>query len=295
MIVPDFTFFATAEMVALLGAIPVFADIHPATWNLDPQDVERKISPRTKGIITTSLFGQCSDMKALGEIANAGNLWFMEDAAQSFGAMQNGKMSCNLSPIAATSFFPAKPLGAYGKGGAIFCQDPTFALRVRSLLNHGQEGRYHHTSIGINGRMDTIQAAILLVKLRHFAAEQAVRESIANRYLKNLGDTVSLPTVLPGNSSAWAQFTVMHPQRDRICANLAKQGIPTSIHYPKPLHQQPVFESREFVGDPCPESTKSAQQVFSLPIHAFMKMEQVDQICEALMKASHEATSTGQL
>lgn len=289
VIVPDFTFFATAEVVALLGAKPIFADIHPATWNLDAADVAKKLTPRTRGIIAASLFGQCADMQALSNLAQTNSLWLMEDAAQSFGAAQNGKQSCNLSPIATTSFFPAKPLGAYGKGGAIFCTEAPLAAKIRSLLNHGQEGRYHHTLIGMNGRMDTLQAAILLVKLRHFPEELQTRNHIAQRYIRNLDGLVAVPHIQAGNTSAWAQFTVMHPERDRLCKSLAKDGIPTSIHYPTPLHRQPIFQSMGIADASCPVATKISQQVFSLPIHAFMSETQVDQVCEAIARACRES------
>lgn len=284
VIVPDFTFFATAEVISFLGATPIFADIDPITWSIDPQDVARKISPRTKGIIAVSLYGQCADMVTLNQLAKDHGIWLIEDAAQSFGATQHGMRSCNLSSIATTSFFPAKPLGCYGNGGAVFTSDPNLATKLRSLLNHGQEGRYNHTAIGFNGRLDTIQAAILLVKLRHYQTELDAREAVAQRYIHNLSGIVQLPTLSTGNSSVWAQFTVMHPKRDIICKVLESQGIPTSIHYPIPLHKQPVFASLGVTDDSCPVAVNTAKQVFSLPMHAFMTNDQIDQISDAIRK-----------
>lgn len=285
VIVPDFTFIATAEVVSFLGATPVFADIDPMTWNLDPQDVARKISPCTRGIIPVSLFGQCADMVALNQIANEHGFWVIEDAAQSFGATQLGTRSCNLSSIAGTSFFPAKPLGCYGNGGAAFTSDPNLAAKMRSLLNHGQEGRYNHTAIGINGRLDTIQAAVLLVKLRHYQAEMDAREAVAQRYIQNLKGTVQVPQIRSGNTSVWAQFTVMHPMRDQICKSLLAQGIPTSIYYPNPLHQQPVFAFLNGSDSDFPVAVQTANQVFSLPMHPLLTNDQIDQISYAICKA----------
>lgn len=285
VIVPDFTFFATAEVVAHLGARPIFADIDPQTWNIDPQDIQRKITKKTKGIIPVSLFGQCADMISIGELAKQNNLWVLEDATQSFGASHAGLRSCNLSLFAATSFYPSKPLGCYGDGGAVFCQDSSLAQKIRSLMNHGQEGRYQHTAIGLNGRLDTIQAAILLVKLKHYEEEFLARNRIAQKYQENLKGFLQLPTLSPTNTSAWAQFTVSHPQRDHICESLRKVGIPTSIHYPIPLHQQPVFAPYGINDSSCPVATETAKSVFSLPMHPFLEDKQIDHVCTEVVKA----------
>lgn len=282
VIVPDFTFFATAEVVVRLGAKPVFADISSENWTIDPLDVARKISSRTKGIIPVSLFGQCADMRSLNELARSNHLWIFEDAAQSFGATQNDEQSCNLSSLACTSFFPSKPLGAYGNGGAVFCQDSKLAQRLRSILSHGQEARYEHTSLGINGRMDSLQAAVLLVKLRHLQQELKERQRVADSYLAELKGIVGLPSIMKSNTSVWAQFSVTHEKRDLICEHLAKRGIPTSIHYPKPLHSQHAFAhlATSIVVNPVTETT--CRQIFSLPCHPFMAQDQIVQVCDAI-------------
>lgn len=285
VIVPDFTFFATAEVVAHLGASPIFADIDSQTWNIDPQDIERKITNQTKGIIPVSLFGQCADMTAIGDLAKQHNLWVLEDATQSFGASHADLRSCNLSEFAATSFYPSKPLGCYGDGGAVFCQDSILAQKIRSLMNHGQEGRYQHTSIGMNGRLDSIQAAVLLVKLKHYEEEFLARNRIAKRYQENLKGSVQLPTLSSANTSAWAQFTVSHPMRDPICDALRKVGIPTCIHYPIPLHQQPIFAQYGISDASCPVATEASKTVFSLPMHPFLADSQIDQVSAEIIKA----------
>lgn len=285
VIVPDFTFFATAEVVAHLGARPVFADINSQTWNINPQDIERKITKKTKGIIPVSLFGQCADMTSIGELAKQHNLWVLEDATQSFGASHAGLRSGNLSLFAATSFYPSKPLGCYGDGGAVFCQDSLLAKKIRSLMNHGQEGRYQHTSIGLNGRLDSIQAAVLLVKLKHYEDEFLARNRIAQKYQENLKGFLQLPTLSSSNTSAWAQFTVSHPMRDPICDALRKVGIPTSIHYPIPLHLQPVFASYGIPDASCPVATEASKSVFSLPMHPFLEDKQIDHVCTEVVKA----------
>jgi len=281
VIVPDFTFFATAEVVSMLGATPVFADIDAQTWNIDPADVARKITSRTKGIIPVSLYGQCADLDACNALAQKHGLWVLEDAAQSFGATNNGRRSCSMTRIAATSFFPAKPLGAYGDGGALFTNDDLLAAQTRSLLNHGQEGRYNHTRIGINGRLDTLQAAILLVKLAHYPDEMVARDHVANWYTERLQGAVRTPILSPGQTSVWAQYTIAHPERDRIAQHLQSKGIPSSVHYPKPLHLQPVYASLS-KPELCPVATDLASKVLSLPMHPFLAEKDVDMICQEI-------------
>ncbi len=285
VIVPDFTFFATAEVVAFLGATPVFVDIRSDTFIIDPTFVEKAITPKTKGIIPVSLFGQCAEFAVLNEIARKHNLWVFEDAAQSYGAIQNGKRSGSFTPVAAVSFYPAKPLGCYGDGGAVFTNDGTLAGVIRQLLNHGQSATYEHARLGINGRLDTLQAAILKVKLRHFEEEMAAKRLVADRYLERLAGVVRLPVVAPGNTSVWAQFTVRSPHRQKIVAHLKTKGIPTAVHYPAPLHRQKAFAEFRLDDGVFPESTQASAEVFSLPMHPFLETRDVDMVADAVREA----------
>jgi UDP-2-acetamido-2-deoxy-ribo-hexuluronate aminotransferase len=285
VIVPDFTFFATAEAVALTGAAPVFADIDPLTYNVTPETLEAKLTSRTRGIIPVSLFGQLPDMDGIARLAEAKGLWVMEDAAQSFGASYQGKRSCAFTAIASTSFFPAKPLGCYGDGGAVFAQDADMAGRIRVLLNHGSSQRYRHSAVGINSRLDSVQAAVLRVKLRHFESELRNRESAAAGYTARLRGRVQVPVIREGHSSAWAQYTIRVPERDRLQARLQAKGIPTAIHYPLPLHSQPVFAHLGIGDAACPEAAKAAREVLSLPMHGFMTEALVDEVSRAVAEA----------
>lgn len=285
VLLPDFTFIATAEMVALLGATPVFVDVDEKTYNMDPADVERKITSRSKGVIPVSLYGQCADLDAINEIAVRHGLWVMEDAAQSFGALQNGRKSGSMTRVATTSFFPAKPLGCYGEGGAIFTNDDNLAGEIRCHLNHGQAQRYHHKRIGINGRLDTIQAAILRVKLRHFEEEVASRQRVADEYTSGLKDVAITPFIQPGNRSVWAQYTLRVPNRDQICEHLRSKGVPTAVHYPVPLHRQEVFRPLNVPDASCPVASKVSSEVFSLPMHPFLPKQDVDQIIEGIRES----------
>jgi len=285
VIVPDFTFFATAEAVSLLGGTPIFADINPETWNIDVADIERKITPRTKGIIPVSLYGQCADLDAINALASAKNLWVIEDAAQSFGATYKGKRSGTLSTISTTSFFPAKPLGCFGDGGAVFTANATLAAKVRSLLNHGQEGRYRHTRIGINGRFDTLQAAVILAKLPHYQDEIEKRNQVAAWYSAGLAGIVRTPHIEAHNISVWAQYTVAHPKRETICEHLKTKGIPTAVHYPTPLHSQPVYAATGIDESICPVSAQVSRVVFSLPMHPFLSKADVNFICNEIRAA----------
>lgn len=284
VIVPDFTFIATAETVALLGAKPVFADILPDTLNIDPEDVRRRITPKTVGIIPVSLYGQCADMDEINIIAGERGLWVMEDAAQSCGALYKGRFSGNLSTAATTSFFPAKPLGCYGDGGAIFVQEAGLAEKIRKIVNHGQEVRYRHGMVGTNGRLDSLQAAVLLVKLRHFKEELELRNLAAARYTELLSTSVPVPKVLPHNRSVWAQYTVRVSSRDNVIAALKEKGIPTAVHYPVPLHDQKAFA---YLGDtePRPVTEKASREVLSLPMHPFLSVEDQTRVTEALKAA----------
>jgi len=285
VIVPDFTFFATAETVSLLGGVPVFVDIQPDTFNVDPDKIESKISARTRGIIAVSLFGQCADFDELTQIARKHNLFLIEDAAQSFGATYKGRKSCSLSEIATTSFYPAKPLGAYGDAGALFTNDDALAERVRNTLNHGQISTYKHRYVGINGRLDSLQAAILKVKLRHFPWELQLRQKVASWYDKELAGLVSTPCVRPGNSSSWAQYTVRARQRLSIQKHLRERDIPTAVHYPAPLHHQEAYSTMGICDEHLPESVKASTEVLSFPMHPFLTLDEVRTVAAAVGEA----------
>lgn len=270
VIVPGFTFIATAETVALLGAKPVYVDIDPRTYNIDPALIEAAITPRTKAIMPVSLYGQCADMDAINAIAEKHGVPVIEDAAQSFGATYKGKRSCNLSTIATTSFFPAKPLGCYGDGGAIFTNDDELATVMRQIANHGQDRRYHHARVGVNSRLDTIQAAILLPKLRLFTKELEQRQQVAERYTSmfNEAGIETTPYVEAHNVSAWAQYTIRVENRDAVQAALQEAGIPSAVHYPIPLNKQTAL-----VDDSVhlPVGDKTAEVVMSLPMHPYLE------------------------
>ena len=282
VIVPDFTFFATAEAVALAGATPVFADIDPETYNVTAETIAAKVTPRTRGIIPVSLFGQMPDLEGIGRLAQTRGLWVMEDAAQSFGAAFQGRRSGSFTEIAATSFFPSKPLGGYGDGGALFVRDGEKAQAIRTLLNHGSTERYRHTVVGVNSRLDGLQAAVLRVKLRHFETELSSRERAAARYGERLGKRVQVPVVREGHFSAWAQYTIRVQARAKVQAHLRAQGIPTAIHYPIPLHAQPAFAHLGIGDDACPVAAQAAREVLSLPMHGMLTETQIDAVCRAL-------------
>lgn len=280
VITPGFTYIATAETVALLGAKPVYVDIDSRTYNLNPQLLEAAITPRTKAIIPVSLYGQCADFDAINAIAAKHGIPVIEDAAQSFGATYKGKRSCNLTTIACTSFFPSKPLGCYGDGGAIFTNDDELAKVMRQIARHGQDRRYHHIRVGVNSRLDTMQAGILLPKLAIFPRELEQREVIAQNYARLLASAgITVPFVEAHNRSAWAQYTIQVTDRDAVQASLKELGIPTAVHYPLPLNKQPAvadFQVRLPVGD------SSAERVMSLPMHPYMADTDVQKIVEAL-------------
>lgn len=281
IIIPDFTFIATGEVVSLLGAVPIFCDIDPHTYLIDPQCISDSITERTVGIIPVSMFGQCYDVHAVEEIAIKHHLWVLEDAAQSFGAEYQGKKSCTVSTAAATSFFPAKPLGCYGDGGALFTNDQDLADRMRMILNHGQSRRYEHAVVGINGRLDTLQAAVLSVKLRHFDQELVLRNQVAAQYTSKLKDLATTPQLLSGNTSVWAQYSIRHSNRDRMREVLLQKGIPTAVHYPIPLHKQKAFSYLN-VQQNYPVTSLVSQEIFSLPMHPFLKEEDISYIADAL-------------
>lgn len=282
VITSPFTFIATGEMIALLGATPVFVDIEPATYNIDPRLIEAAITPKTRAIMPVSLYGQCADFDAINAIAAKHNLPVIEDACQSFGATYNGRKSCNLSTIGCTSFFPSKPLGCYGDGGACFTSDDALALKMRQIMAHGQDRRYHHPLLGINGRLDSLQAAVLLAKLEIFEDEVVQRARIGARYSELLGTTIVTPALREGNTSVYAQYTVQVANRDAVQQQLQTQGIPTAVHYPVPLHLQPVFG---YLGKPAgsfPVAEAAAERVMSLPMHPYLSEAELAIIATAL-------------
>lgn len=284
VITPGFTYIATAETVALLGAKPVYVDVCPKTYNLDPQLLEAALTPRTKAIIPVSLYGQCADFDAINAIANKYGIPVIEDAAQSFGATYKGKQSCNLSTVACTSFFPSKPLGCYGDGGAIFTNDDELAKVLRQIARHGQDRRYHHIRVGVNSRLDTLQAAILLPKLEIFAEEVALRQQVAARYdkLLNQAGITTTPFIETHNTSVYAQYTVQVDNRDQVQVKLSEAGIPTAVHYPIPLNKQPAVADKNVQ---LPVGDAVSEKVMSLPMHPYMTEEEQLKIIEVLHKA----------
>jgi UDP-2-acetamido-2-deoxy-ribo-hexuluronate aminotransferase len=280
VITTPFSFFASVEVICLLGATPVFVDIEPDTFNLDPSKLKAAISDKTKAIMPVSLYGQCAEMDEINAIAVRHQLPVIEDAAQSFGASYKGKKSGALSTIACTSFFPSKPLGAYGDAGACFTNDETIANRLRELLNHGQSERYLHTRIGLNGRMDSIQAAILIEKLGLLDDELEKRTEVATFYQGLLNGVATAQTIREDRTSAYAQFTIMVPNRPEVQRLLSKRGIPTAVHYPVALHQQPALAYLNIDPEAFPVVNKAASQVISLPMHPYLeKTEQEKVVC----------------
>lgn len=284
VITPGFTYIATAETVALLRAKPVYVDIDARTYNLDPALLEAAITPRTKAIIPVSLYGQCADFDVINAIAARHGIPVIEDAAQSFGASYKGRKSCNLTTIGCASFFPSKPLGCYGDGGAIFTSDDELAKVLRQIARHGQDRRYHHVRVGVNSRLDTIQAAILLPKLAVFDEEMDRRQLVAARYTRLLHEIglSTTPVIEPHNISAWAQYTIRVSFRDAVQKHLAEAGVPTAVHYPIPLNKQPAVEDRAvrlMVGD------EVAEQVMSLPMSPGLSEGDARLVADALAGA----------
>ncbi len=282
VITTPFTFIATAEMIAHLGANPVFVDIDPLTYNLDAIELETVISDATKAILPVSLYGQPADMDAVNAVADQHGLPVIEDAAQSFGAMYKQKKSCNLSTIGCTSFFPAKPLGCYGDGGAVFTNDEYLAKWIRSLRVHGQSDRYMHAHIGLAARLDTMQAAILLAKLPRYPHEITLRQEVAEQYTHLLADYVTTPTVLSDRTSVWAQYSVQAVARDALCEHLNRAGIPTAIHYPRPLHLQECFAYLEYRSGDFPVAEEVSAKIFSLPMNPFVTVKEQKYIAQAI-------------
>lgn len=283
VIMPAFSFIATAETVVLCGATPVYVDIDPKTYNLDTKQLGKALTPKTKAIQPVSLYGQTADMDSINEFARANKLAVIEDAAQSFGATYKGKRSCNLSTVGVTSFFPAKPLGCYGDGGAIFTNDDQLAEAMREIRVHGQKQRYFHTRIGVNGRLDTLQCAILIPKLERFPWELEQRSRIANRYneafqeLEQVG--MVLPRLAPECTSAWAQYTLQVPRRAEFQKALQDKGVPTSVHYPRTMPDQPAYEGIGRTLD-IKISRQMADAVVSLPLYPDMDEDTQDYVIQ---------------
>jgi len=282
VITPGFTYIATAETVALLGAKPVYVDVNPKTYNLDVEKLEAAITPRTKAIIPVSLYGQCADFDAINAIAEKYGIPVIEDAAQSFGATYKGRKSCNLSTVACTSFFPSKPLGCYGDGGAIFTNDDELAKVIRQIARHGQDKRYHHIRVGVNSRLDTLQAAILLPKLEILDDEMQARQKVAEIYnqLFNKAGIHTTPYLEAHNTSAWAQYTIQVDNRAEVQEKLKAQGIPTAVHYPIPLNKQPAVADTDVM---LPIGDAIAERVMSLPMHPYLTIEAQEKIVQALV------------
>lgn len=280
VITPGFSYIATAEAAVLLGAKIVYVDVDPVSYNLDPALLQAAITPRTKAIIPVSLYGQCADFDRINQIANRHGIPVIEDGAQSFGSSNKGRKSCNLSLIGCTSFFPSKPLGCYGDGGAVFTSDPELAKTIRQIARHGQERRYYHVRVGVNSRLDTIQAAILLPKLAILDDEITARNSVAHNYdnaLKRLG--LSTPLIADCNVSAWAQYTVRVSDRPAVVASLAARGVSTAVHYPMPLNRQPAVAD---LAAHLPHGDLAAETVLSLPMHPYLEAMTQSEIVSAL-------------
>ncbi|MCE5286206.1 MAG: DegT/DnrJ/EryC1/StrS family aminotransferase [Pelosinus sp.] len=284
VITTPFTFIATAEVIALLGAKPVFVDIDPRTYNIKPDLIEAAITSKTKAIIPVSIFGQCADFDTINTIASKYNLPVIEDGAQSFGATYKGRKSCSLSTIGCTSFFPSKPLGCYGDGGACFTNDSNIFKTMDQIRLHGQEKRYHHQLVGINGRLDTLQAAILLVKLEIFPGEVVLREQIGQRYTELLSNSIVTPFIQEKCTSVYAQYTVQVDDRINYQEKLRAAGIPSAVHYPVPLHLQPVFFRLGKGEGSYPAAENVAKRVISLPMGAYLTENQQIQIMAALLR-----------
>jgi len=277
VITVPFTWISTAEVIGLVGAKPVFVDIEERSYNMDIGQVEGAITPRTKAIIPVSLFGQMPDLHRLNQLCEPRGICVIEDAAQSFGATRNGKRSCSASRIASTSFFPAKPLGCYGDGGALFTDDNALAQQFMDIRAHGGK-RHHHTCLGTNGRFDTLQAAVLLAKLPHFEDEIAQRSAHGALYSSLLHDVCLVPEVEHGNTHIYAQYTIRVPERDALMQSLQRRGIPTAIYYPKCLHEQPVFESLGYGPGSFPRAEAASREVLSLPMHPWLTHGEIQDI-----------------
>lgn len=283
VITVPFTWISTAEVIKLVGAKPVFVDIDPETYLIDVSQVEALITPKTKAIIAVDLFGQIADYEALNELGKKYNIAIIQDAAQSFGAKQKGALSCSQALISSTSFFPAKTLGCFGDGGALFTNDDRLASKMKAIRTHGGESRHHHPYVGLNGRLDTLQAAILLAKFPHFDEEINKRKIIAERYNETLKTVSIIPKVSRENEHSFGYYTLRTPYRDELAEFLKTKGIPTAIYYPKCLHEQPVFKDLGYEYGDFPVSEQASREVLSLPMHPWLTVEDQDYIMDQIV------------
>ncbi|WP_279614655.1 DegT/DnrJ/EryC1/StrS family aminotransferase [Desulfovermiculus halophilus] len=286
VITTPFTFIATAEMIAHLKARPVFVDIDPETYNIDARKIEQAITGKTKAILPVSLYGQPADMEEINRLAKQHGLPVIEDAAQSFGAEYKSEKSCNLSTLGCTSFFPAKPLGCYGDGGAVFTSSLSLADTIRSLRVHGQSRHYEHQHIGLGARMDTLQAAVLLAKLPHYAREIVQRQEVARTYTRLLADALPTPLVRADRTSVWAQYSIQVPGREQVREHLSQAGIPTAVHYPKPVHLQECFAYLGYGPGDFPVAEEVSTRIMSLPMNPFLPAEDLEYVCTRLLEAT---------
>ena len=287
VITTPFTWISTAETIALVGATPVFADIEASSYNIDPKAVEQVITPRSKAIIAVNLFGQMANYPALEAIAATHDLKIIEDAAQSFGAEQNGRKSGTIGTVSCTSFFPAKPLGGYGDGGAVFTNNPKLAEDLRAVVNHGGKERESHHLLGTNGRCDTLQAAIIQAKFANFRDEEIkLRQQVGARYSEALKDYVTVPVIHPGNTHIYAQYTIRPKNRDSLAVTLKAAEIPSAVYYRKPLHQQAVFADLPCAKKSFPNTQKASEEVISLPCHPYLTLNDQGRIIETVI--AHE-------
>jgi UDP-2-acetamido-2-deoxy-ribo-hexuluronate aminotransferase len=291
VVTTPFSFIATAEAIALLRATPVFVDIDPRTYNLDAARLPEAMNSNTKAILAVSLYGQCADFDAIHQVAARAGVPVIEDAAQSFGATYKGRQSCALSLVGCTSFFPSKPLGCYGDGGACFTDDDKLADKMKQIRVHGQDRRYHHPQLGINGRLDTMQAAILLSKLEAFPREIEARQQVAARYDRLLAGIAAAPYVAPHCTSVYAQYTIQVDDRPAVEAALKGKGIPTAVHYPVPLHRQPVFSWLGLGEGSYPVAESAARRVLSLPMHPYLGEAEQEAIATELSAVSAQRSA----
>jgi len=289
VITVPYTWISSAEVIALLGAKPVFVDVRSDTWNMDETLLEVAITEKTKAIMPVSIYGQTPNMEAINAIAKKFNLPVIEDAAQSFGATYKGRKSCNLSTIGSTSFFPSKPLGCYGDAGALFTNDDELAEKFRWIRVHGQERKHHHPILGINGRMDTLQAAILLAIVEVFPAEVIKRQEMGNRYNAELSQASEsqTPTIAPENTSVFAQYTILSEQRESIQSSLKDKDIPSVSYYSVPLHLQPVFKDLGYKAGDFPISERIANQCLSLPMSPYLSSQDQQRVLDAVCHSAN--------
>jgi UDP-2-acetamido-2-deoxy-ribo-hexuluronate aminotransferase len=297
VITPSFSYIAAAEVIVLLGATPVLVDVDAVTFNVDPARIAEAVTARTKAIIPVDLFGQCADYDAIDAIAQSHGLAVISDGAQSFGARQNGRGACSFGTIATTSFFPSKPLGCYGDGGACFTDSDDLAALLRSIRAHGQAERYNHVRLGVNARLDTIQAAVLLAKMDVFDSEITARDRVAARYgtaiaAAGLANQVALPALAPGNTSVWAQYTVRVANRDAVRKAMNDRGVPIAVHYPNSIHNQGAMKGPSILpAGGLPHSERAAAEVLSLPMHPYLSDTDQDRVVAALAAAVRETAA----